>query len=275
LLSYTFWSLTRHRYINALEERIAFLEAHLPDHAEDHYDLGFEGLQHSSSIPGNEEPLPGPQPQHNDLHRDSQAESVSEDLEIDDRTSLVDGVAYLSLCASGTTDTTSEPYYVGSTSGATIARIIQSSIFRSSGKRGSNQSGANTDQASGTSRPPPAPASVLSDEPVADFPNRQQACMLFDVFFERIHTRWPLLDRVVYTKLCEKQYIQGALTIIERSILHMIYAITARFLSLTRKPCGVDSEVSITYAGSRLMCLQVPASPYCGHGTDGLHIRPA
>ena len=68
--------------------------------------------------------------------------------------------------------------------------------------------------------------------------------MLFDVFFERVHTRWPLLDRVVYTKLFEKQYIQGALSIIERSIFHLIYAITARFLSLTQKPCGVDSEVS-------------------------------
>lgn len=68
--------------------------------------------------------------------------------------------------------------------------------------------------------------------------------MLFDVFFERIHTRWPLLDRVVYTKLFEKQYTQGALSIIERSIFHLIYSITARFLSLTRKPCGVDYEVS-------------------------------
>jgi hypothetical protein len=77
--------------------------------------------------------------------------------------------------------------------------------------------------------------------------------MLFDVFFERIHTRWPLLDRVVYTQVFENQYIEGALTIVERSILHLIYAITARFLSLTRKPCGVDYEVGDSYSSCRLM----------------------
>jgi hypothetical protein len=245
----TSWSLTRRRYINALEERIAFLEARLPDHAEDHYDIGSEGLQNPSSM-ANEEPFHVPQPQTNHLRCDSQAESVSEDLESDDRTSLVDGVAYLSLCASGTTDTTSEPYYVGSSSGATIARIIQSCIFRSSGKKAANQSETNTNQASGVSRQPPPPPSAHTDEPVADFPDQEQARMLFDVFFERIHTRWPLLDRVVYTKLFEKQHVRGALAIIERSILHLIYAITARFLSLTRKPCGVDSEVSPVDADS-------------------------
>jgi hypothetical protein len=69
--------------------------------------------------------------------------------------------------------------------------------------------------------------------------------MLFDVFFERIHTRWPLLDRVAFTKVFKNQYLEGALTIVERSTLHLIYAITARFLSLTRKPCGVDYEVSV------------------------------
>ena len=176
--------------------------------------------------------------------RESREDGFSEDHEGDDRTSLVDGVAYLSLCASGTTDTTSEPYYVGSSSGATIARIIQSSIFRSSSKKSGHPPIHQTEQGSKTSRPPPAPESNHSEEPTTDFPDWQQARMLFDVFFERIHTRWPLLDRVVYTKLFDKQYIQGALNIIERSILHLIYAITARFLSLTRKPCGVDSDVS-------------------------------
>ncbi|KAI4675923.1 uncharacterized protein J4E84_009899 [Alternaria hordeiaustralica] len=189
-----------------------------------------------------EEPALALHPQSSASRRESRDDCFSEDLEGEDRTSLVDGVAYLSLCASGTTDTTSEPYYVGSSSGATIARIIQSSIFRSSGKRATTLPVNQTCQATGTSRPPVPPESTHSDEPVADFPDRQQARMLFDVFFERIHTRWPLLDRVVYTKLFDKQFVRGALTIIERSIFHLIYAITARFLSLTRKPCGVDSE---------------------------------
>ncbi|KAF1941849.1 hypothetical protein EJ02DRAFT_376988 [Clathrospora elynae] len=228
-------------YINVLEERIAFLEARLPGYAEDHYDNGPDGLQNTPCMDVEELPQ-APQAQRNGSCY-SQLDSMSEDLEVDDRTSLVDGVAYLSLCASGTTDTTSEPYYVGSSSGATIARVIQSSIFRSSGNRVAKQSVATLREPNPeASRPTAPPLSAHSDEPVTDFPDRQQARMLFDVFFERIHTRWPLLDRVVYMKLFEKQYIQGSLTIIERSILHLIYAITARFLTLTKKPCGVESE---------------------------------
>jgi hypothetical protein len=100
-------------------------------------------------------------------------------------------------------------------------------------------------------RPPPPPLSTYSDDHVSDFPDQEQAKMLFDVFFERIHTRWPLLDRVVWTKLFDKQWTQGALSIIERSFFHMIYAITGRFLSLTRKPCGVDSEVCFTLCERR------------------------
>ncbi|CAA9958628.1 fungal specific transcription factor domain-containing protein [Pyrenophora teres f. maculata] len=231
-------------YINTLEERIAFLEARLPDHAEDHYDNGLEPAQDGSSMSTEEARLAlQPQSSGSRSRRESREDCFSEDYEGDDRTSLVDGVAYLSLCASGTTDTNSEPYYVGSSSGATIARIIQSSIFRSSSKRSDHPPIYQTDQGPKNSRPPPPPPeSVHSEEPTTDFPDWQQARMLFDVFFERIHTRWPLLDRVVYTKLFNKQYIQGALTIIERSVLHLIYAITARFLSLTRKPCGIDSD---------------------------------
>ncbi|CAN9190476.1 unnamed protein product [Alternaria alternata] len=161
-------------YINALEERIAFLEARLPDHAEDHYDNGPESLQNTSSM-NVEEPALVLQPQPSASRRESREDCFSEDLEGEDRTSLVDGVAYLSLCASGTTDTTSEPYYVGSSSGATIARIIQSSIFRSSGKRAVTQPVSQTCQATGTSRPPAPPESTHSEETGADFPDRQQA----------------------------------------------------------------------------------------------------
>ncbi|EOA81855.1 uncharacterized protein SETTUDRAFT_23115 [Exserohilum turcica Et28A] len=227
-------------YINALEERIAFLEARLPDHASDHYENGTEPL-HNGSSTATEGP-PACQPPSTGSRRESRDEYFSDELEGEERTSLVDGVAYLSLCASGTTDTTSEPYYVGSSSGATIARIIQSSIFRSSRKRAVTRPAAQASPTYSTARPPPPPESAHSDDNVVDFPDHQQARMLFDVFFERIHTRWPLLDRVVYTKLFEKQYTQGALSIIERSIFHLIYSITARFLSLTRKPCGVDYE---------------------------------
>jgi hypothetical protein len=237
----TVWFLIGIRYINALEERVAFLEARLPDHAEDHYSNGLDVPENSLSM-DTEEPPAVHQPRHSESWRDS----ISEDPEVDDGTSLVDGVAYLSLCASGTTDKTYEPYYVGSSSGATIARVIQSSIFRSSGNRAASQHVSTQNYQSSEASGPPAPLSVHSEEPINDLPDREQARMLFDVFFERIHTRWPLLDRLIYTKVFDNQYIQGSLTTTERSILHLIYAIAARFLSLTRKPCGVDYEVSLT-----------------------------
>ena len=176
-------------------------------------------------------------------HR-SPRDSMSDEIDIDDRTSLVDGVAYLSLCASGTTDATSEPYYVGSSSGATIARVIQSSIFRGAGNRESYEAAADAErQQVGSAKPPTPPSSTQSESATFGFPELDQARMLFDTFFERIHTRWPLLDRVVYEDLFMKQYLPGALTVVERSIFHLIYAITARFLSLTRKMHSVDSEV--------------------------------
>ena len=179
-------------------------------------------------------------------HR-SPRNSMSDEVEVDDRTSLVDGVAYLSLCASGTTDATSEPYYVGSSSGATIARVIQSSIFRGAGNRASYEAAADAErQQAESTKPPTPPLSTQSESTTFGFPELDQARMLFDTFFERIHTRWPLLDRVVYEDLFMKQYLAGALTVVERSIFHLIYAITARFLSLTRKLLSVDSEVRFT-----------------------------
>jgi len=171
---------------------------------------------------------------------------MSDDTGADDRSSLVDGVAYLSLCASGTTDATSEPYYVGSSSGATIARVIQQSIFKGAGNRQINEAAIATDQpyAETMNVPtPPASTSARSENLQLSLPDLDQARMLFDMFFERIHTRWPLLDRVVYEDLFAKQHIPGALTVVERSIFHLIYAITARFMSLTRKLHSVDSEV--------------------------------
>ncbi|KAH7410017.1 fungal-specific transcription factor domain-containing protein [Phaeosphaeria sp. MPI-PUGE-AT-0046c] len=236
-----------HAYINALEERVAFLEARLPDHAEDHYG-------HDSNVAGAESTTDTGEPIIVNMNRssvsshDSRRESVPVNNEADDSTSLVDGVAYLSLCASGTTDKNHEPYYLGSSSGATIARVIQSSIFRSSKSRAPNHQSVNKTSERSAKQKSDGPQSGDVGRCEHAFPEFEQSRMLFDVFFERIHTRWPLLDREVYTDLFRKQYKQGALTIAERSILHLIYAITARFLSLTRKPCNVDYERQLSAA---------------------------
>ncbi|KAH9229937.1 hypothetical protein K456DRAFT_1919672 [Colletotrichum gloeosporioides 23] len=210
-------------YISALEERIAFLEARMPDFAEDHFPAA------TSSIEA---------PQENKFARRESQDSFSEE----EPSSLVDGVAYLSLCASGTTDTAPEPFYLGSSSGATIARMIQSSIFHGAGGRAINEAIAAVQP--GVLRPPLSTGSPSShsDEPMSEFPHPDQAKMLFDVFFDRLHTRWPILDRKTFTILFENQYDQGALPIQQRSIMHLIYAISARFLQLMKKPCDVDPE---------------------------------
>ncbi|KAF4448987.1 hypothetical protein F53441_7637 [Fusarium austroafricanum] len=208
-------------YINALEERIAFLEARLPDHAQDH----FETLAPLSVIDGqdNENGYSQPYPESSSSHRGS----VSEDVEGYERNSIIDGVAYLSPCASGTAEATPDPSYLGSSSGAAIARMIQKSIFHHS--------------RNGPSSLIPA-FHLHSDEPSYEFPFPDDARHLFDIFFDRMHTRWPILDRKKYAQLFEVQYQHGALSITQKSIMHLIYAIAARFEHLTRKPSQVDPE---------------------------------
>ncbi|EFQ27350.1 fungal specific transcription factor domain-containing protein [Colletotrichum graminicola M1.001] len=220
-------------YISALEERIAFLEARMPDYAEDHF------ASTSAATPA-PPPAPAPAQEAKSPRRESR-DSCSED----EPTSLVDGVAYLSLCASGTTDTAPEPFYLGSSSGATIARMIQSAIFHGAAGRAA-LSEAMAAAPAGVLSPPRSRNSVSAsshpDEPMSEFPYPSESKMLFDVFFDRLHTRWPILDRQLYTTLFEQQYDQGALSIQHRSIMHLVYAISARFLQLMKKPCDVDPQ---------------------------------
>lgn len=232
------------RYISTLEERVAFLEACLPDHADDHLENTIKNLPRSSLS----EPVSTSfsREAHRGSYRRLQAGSRSEDVDHEEGESLVDGVAYLSLCASGTTDTTPEPYYVGSSSGATIARVIQSSVYRGSGRKSTVPATADQSDEAVEAAPSMKPGFSTTDGSIPALPNEEQARMLFDFFFERIHPRWPLLDRAIYEEIFENQYIPGKLSVTESSILHLIYAITARFLAVTKKPCDVDDEVSIS-----------------------------
>lgn len=234
--------LTIGRYIGALEERVAFLEARLPDHAKDHLESTSGDIDQSPLTATDTSYLPSHDRRNS--CRESQAGSNSEDVDIEDGTSLVEGVAYLSLCAAGTTDTNREPYYVGSSSGATIARVIQSSIYRRLGTAGLTAPPQDVPVTSPTVQHVQPTCSEL-DVCESALPDQLQARMLFDLFFERIHPRWPLLDRAIYEDLFDMQYLPGNLTITQRSILHLIYAITARFLAVTKKPCGVDDEVGL------------------------------
>lgn len=208
------------------------MEAQLPEHGRDHF--------------SHVDPTKGARRIH---RRYTSTSAVSQVDEFDDEDStLVDGVAYLSLCASGTTDAAPEPFYMGSSSGATIARLIQSSIFR--GRKGSTNTPAplNTLRSGSISS---ANSSILSPPATTalqEYPPPAQAQRLFSVFFDRLHTRWPILDRKVYGQVYEHQYEQDSLPIIERSSLHLIYAISARFMQLTKQGTDVDPEAHFTAA---------------------------
>lgn len=215
-----------------LEERIAFLEARLPAYAEDHFDIPTDGIQRE---------LANKDASHDQLHFDSLSSnhgSVTDETEGEN--SLVDGVAYLSLCASGTADTVSDPAYLGSSSGATIARMIQASLFRRSGGPSIQGLGSLRQVPGRNQHIPPVPPVEIPR--TTSFPPPEQAKLLFDTFFDRLHTRWPLLDRKVYAAIFDEQYASESLSTMHRSILHLIYAIAARFLQLTKRANDVDPE---------------------------------
>lgn len=225
-----------------MEERIAFLEARLPDHAEDHL-INDAHVTSATAFDAIRDVIEVDEIEDSPSSHSPPKDMPSDDPDLVERTSLVGGVAYLSLCASGTTGSASEPYYIGSSSGSTIARIIQASIFGNARSRAVAEASTSTDQQA-QAEPTTPPESIQSDEAMFSFPETRQARMLFDTFFERIHSRWPVLDREMYEDLFAKQFATGALTVVERSIFHLIYAITARFLSLTRRLHTVDPEVS-------------------------------
>lgn len=204
----------------------------MPEHGQDHFETGPATTPSPTAA---EAPLPT---------KRRPARRQSTDISEDDDTSLVDGVAYLSLCASGTTDTAPEPFYLGSSSGATIARMIQSSIFRSSKLSLPHPSSPGTQDVLRPTLTPVPRSPAFEAGPHCEFPPRAQATALFAVFFDRLHTRWPILDRKLYYHLFEQQYNQGALPLLQRSIMHLIYAISSRFLQLTKKNHHVDPQVA-------------------------------
>ncbi|KAL1608470.1 hypothetical protein SLS60_003412 [Paraconiothyrium brasiliense] len=64
-----------------------------------------------------------------------------------------------------------------------------------------------------------------------------------------MHTKWPILDRMVYEKVYERQYDQASLPVVERCTLHLIYAISGRFLQLTKQQ-GVDVDPEAHFAAA-------------------------
>jgi len=79
--------------------------------------------------------------------------------------------------------------------------------------------------------------------PISATISRPHAQILFAVFFNTLQIRWPVLDRELFAQLFELQWESpAAVPVVHRSIFHLIYAISARFLQLTRQNCAVDYE---------------------------------
>lgn len=258
-------------YISALEERIAFLEARMPEFGQDH--LGQYGVgvtnpallpthpksPSTSSVNRKQGDLNSELPLRRRLSKKLYQSNIGIDLDDDgemecdeweepeDNERLVDRVAFLSLCACGTSDSAPEPFYLGSSSGTAIARLIPSTIYaRKKEVKSHNQVYSYEDMETSQTleeirlgnSSPTMPASAH------EFPTGTLAeTLLFKVFFDRLHTHWPVLNRKLYHSLFEKGQLGqqvGALSMVRRSIVHLIFAIAARFLQLVKKPCGVD-----------------------------------
>ncbi|GAB7359105.1 hypothetical protein MBLNU230_g5176t1 [Neophaeotheca triangularis] len=224
------------RYISALEDRIAMLEASMPEYSEDHLVAKTSSpVQQSEKSSGGEASRLSNTINHNS-QRDEQGTST-----------VVDGVAFLSLSASGATDVASEPHYLGSSSGVTIARLLQASIFDDS--LGNEQRRFYGSQASSPDADERSPLNVRKAS--CALPEINIASKLLKTFFEKLHTRWPLLDRRLYEDLFQQHWQNAtSLTSMQRSMFHLVFAISARFHQLTRQSCEVDPDMHFETAVS-------------------------
>ena len=201
------------RYISQLESNVATLElllaAHAPDIARDHL--------HGT----------GRSPEEAKVHDDAD----------DD---LAKGVGMLSLSAAA------EPYFIGSTSGFTLARMVHAIL--------SNSFSATARNCIDTEVRGNSPLSsdwndIESAEKVG-LPPPQVADQLVSMFFNRIHTAYPILDKVAFFQSYSRRYDLNPNTPSDRMRLfsqHIVYAISARYFEISSTPLStpVSSEVSL------------------------------
>jgi hypothetical protein len=208
-------------YVTELEGRVASLErllrTYLPDVADDH--LGPYGeISHES-------------PSFDDARKKS--------LQKDDDTysALANGVGFLSLRAAA------EPYFVGSTSGFSLARMVHlmlSSSFSTLSRQDMDLASPNTFLLTSTwesiasAEAAPDPPSDIADELVA-------------IFFSRIHLRYPVIDWMAFRRTYKRKHDldpNGRSDRMRLFVLHMVYAMGARIMELgLRSKYGVSPEV--------------------------------
>ncbi|KAF3016104.1 hypothetical protein E8E14_002041 [Neopestalotiopsis sp. 37M] len=195
-------------YIKALEARVAELESVLASLGHmgvgtDHL-RGMLGASSSSSLP------------QQGIRSESQSLQQETD---DDANDILSAVRDLSLSASG--------HYVGASSNITIGRVLSSVVHSARNPVASTIDDANTPDDDD-----PAPKSVYSlglTDAVGDpFLAPNVANRLMQAWFRHIATRYPVLHSAEVIKLHENR---GNLTdVYERSMLHLVYAVSGRWL---------------------------------------------
>lgn len=160
-------------------------------------------------------------------------------LEEEDGTysALANGVGFLSLRAAA------EPYFVGSTSGFSLARMVHlmlSSSFSTLARQEMDLASPNALLLSSTWE------SIESAEAAQD-PPCHIADELVATFFSRIHSRYPVIDWVAFRRTYKRKHELDPSRRSDRMrlfVLHMVYAIGARILELgLRSKYAVSPEV--------------------------------
>lgn len=199
-------------YIKALEQRVAELESVLASLGHmgvgnDHL-RGMIGASSSSSFP------------HQVIRSDSQVSQSLPQGTDDDTNDILNAVRDLSLSASG--------HYVGASSNITIGRVLSSVVHsaRNPVPGDMDESNAQDDDDD------PAPKSVYSlgipDAVGEPFLAPNVANRLLQAWFRHIATRYPVLHS---GKVLELHENRGNLTdIYDRSMLHLVYAVSGRWL---------------------------------------------
>ncbi|KAI5861689.1 fungal-specific transcription factor domain-containing protein [Durotheca rogersii] len=201
-------------YIKALEQRVAELESYLASLG--HVRVGTDHLTRlgqSASAPHHAAVMPGTQP-----NQVPPSEHTQRDPE-DETNDILVAVRDLSLSASG--------HYVGASSNITIGRVLSSVVLsqRASAVPSHEEPAAQGDD-------DPAPKSIYStnegDMIGVPFLTPQVASRLLHGWFRHIATRYPILHSAQVMKLHNNR---DTLTDeYEQTILHLIYAVSGRWL---------------------------------------------
>ncbi|KKA20590.1 hypothetical protein T310_5366 [Rasamsonia emersonii CBS 393.64] len=264
-------------YTRALEERIAYLEGKLAQFESRAADDPVTTANASSVV--------------HPIAAVSQPQNASPGLAGTGSNALGEIVGFLTL---GSLET---PAYVGSSSGLSLAvnlgEMVRTTVLNkaiptstdgtaaSSRQKASNNGG---DSSNGSQ-------SIKLDELLAnraDPPNDEMGSRILNAYLNRLHTRYPFLDRAELWRLHEDRWRLARtkpedLSQAERFgifKLYLVYAIAATMIQLSEKYTYIAPEVLYDGSSARVCCMRNKISPKCrgddaaGHLSSSLGDEP-